>query len=241
MLGLLVTMAIPTPVSACGLLDCIFGWTARVQERQAGETQRAAEAADAAARIAEVERQKAVEVERVKAQAAADLQAHETELENQRQQGLLNQAQYDAMRQIIVANVENQTAVQIKQIDANYALLAGNLDNAARIAQDGIRETGLTTRERVRWDGATGLVIIVIGGLVITYMLRGGSGKPAYYVLPGQRQGLPGPRRSRGIADSIDADLAAYYYDDEPVNWEQVQPVQQISATRFIVQGKDRP
>jgi hypothetical protein len=187
LLALTMLLSAATSVFACsGFVDCLFGFTDRVEIRQREMTERAQEETQQA----QLNAQRDTEIARINADADAQLRQQEAQIELQRQQGLLSAEQARQQAENFRAVVAQNAAIQIQQITANYGLMAESLAHQADIAQAGIQESGMTERERVKWSGTLNIVAFIVVGLIVVVILRSRerqSAQPTIYVLPGEQ------------------------------------------------------
>jgi hypothetical protein len=189
LLALTVLAILPVSVYACsGFMDCLFGFSERVEIRQTEMTEReriSAQSAEEIARIAadqaEKERLADAEIERIKQQQFSS--QHDRDLAIARERARV--AEYKASLQALVdEKVENIRAGADTQIAA--------LQEAAKIHIAGIKETGET--QRSVWVGYYALrvvgLLILGAGLIIVLTRRP---QPAPYVLPAQPHQVAGP------------------------------------------------
>jgi len=198
-LALTMLLSATDSVFACsGFVDCLFGFTDRVEIRERERTEREQEATQQV----QLQAQRDTEVARINADADAQLRQHEAQIELQRQQGLLSAEQARQQAENFRAVVAQNAAIQIQQITANYSLMAESLAHQSDIAQAGIQESGMTERERVKWSGSLNIVAFVVVGLIVIFILRSRerqAGQPTIYVLPGSEQYPRLPQQPRQI------------------------------------------
>lgn len=192
-LATLFVVAFPAPVMACGLLDidCHFGWTERAEVREAEATQRT-----------QIEAQRDAEVARIEADAAEAERLHSQQLEAQRQAGQLSAEQARQQAESFRTMVQTQAQTEIRQIDANYALMAQSLTEQAEIAQAGIQESGLTERTRITLDGHRDIALVVVLGLLLAIYLYGRQRRELLLTLRPNDHPLFPPQDSGEIVDS---------------------------------------
>jgi hypothetical protein len=187
MLALTMLLSATASVFACsGFVDCLFGFTDRVEIRQQEMTERAQEETQQA----QLNAQRDTEIARINADAEAQLRQQEAQIELQRQQGLLNAEQARQQAENFRAVVAQNAAIQIQQITANYGLMAESLAHQSSIAQAGIQQSGMTERERVKWSGSLNIVAFIVVGLIVVVILRSRerqAAQPTIYVLPGEQ------------------------------------------------------
>lgn len=165
----LVLWGIPGSAYACsGLFDCWFGFTDRVEVRQAAMTEReriTAERDEAVARIqAEADervRQADIEVERVRQQQYQNETQRDIAIAQAQQQA----EQYKAM-------IAGLTAEKVSGIQANADSQIAALQAQAQIAIAGITETGATERYRVVGGWLFAVVAVVVVALILVAIIR---------------------------------------------------------------------
>lgn len=148
---------LPTPAKACGLLeiDCILGFSNRTQIRAERDVEQARIEAAAAADIA-----------RIQGEADARIRQAEAEVERIKQQ----RYQSEADRDIAIAQAQAQadqyramiaglTSEKIAGIQSNADTQIATLQESAKIAIEGIVQTGQTERWRI---GGAWLAVIVL-------------------------------------------------------------------------------
>lgn len=128
---------------------------------------------------AETERQRQIEVARINADAQARIAEANKQLEAQRVQGRISEAQAKAMADAFAS------AVNAKR-DEYIAALQSN----AQVAIAGINETGQTERSRISWEAKANMLTIGIVGLLVlvglvcvVYVMRSGLGSQKVVVL----------------------------------------------------------
>lgn len=171
---LLVTVALwailqPAKAYACsGFIDCLFGFSDRVETRQTQMTERERITADRDESIA-----------RIQAEADERVRQADIEIERVKQQ----QYQSEADRDIAIAQAQQQadqykamiaglTAEKVAGIQSNADSQIAALQAQAQIAIAGINETGQTERWRVGGGWLLAVVIVVILGVVALAVIR---------------------------------------------------------------------
>lgn len=187
-LSITMLLSATSPAYACsGFVDCLFGFTDRVEIRQREMTERTQEETQQA----QLNAQRDTEIARINAEAETQLRQQEAQIELQQQQGLLNAEQARQQAENFRAVIAQNAAIQIQQITANYGLMAESLAHQADIAQSGIQESALTERERVKWSGSLNIVAFIVIGLIVVVILRSRerqATQQTIYVLPGEQQ-----------------------------------------------------
>ena len=159
----------PAGVYACsGFIDCLFGFTDRVEVRQAEMTERERIAADRDANVAriqaeadEAKRRADIEVERVKQQQYANEAQRDIAIAQAQQQA----EQYKAM-------IAGLTSEKVAGIQSNADSQIAALQAQAQIAIAGITETGATERWRVGGGWLFAVVAVVVAGLILLAIIR---------------------------------------------------------------------
>ncbi len=180
-LGLLLWLGTPTTAQAScsGFLDCLLGMTERTEIRNT--------------RMIEVERIKAdaaANVARVEGEADAHIKQAEAEVERVRQL----QFESEAQRDIAIAQAQTQadqykamiaglTDEKIAGIQANADTQIVALQEQARIAVAGITETGQTERFRIVGGWSAVIVTSILAALVGLYWIKRSIGR-VMMVLP---------------------------------------------------------
>lgn len=126
-----------------------------------GITDIAARDAQRKEKQAETEHQRTVDVARINADANARIAEANRQLEQQRIQGKISEAQAKSMSDAFAALVASKRDEAIAGITQN-----------AQVAIAGINQTGETERNRLGWDAKSNmLTIAIIGLLLLTAML----------------------------------------------------------------------
>lgn len=178
---LLATIPATAYASCTGWIDCWFGFTDRVEVRQAEMTEReriTAERDEALARIqAEAQervRQADAEVERIRQQQ------YQSEADRD-----IAIAQANAKAEEYKAMIAGLTSEKVSGIQANADTQIAALQAQSKIAIEGIVQTGRTERWRVAFGWATLIVGLLVVGVVWLYWLRR-NGARVVVMLPEQ-------------------------------------------------------
>lgn len=139
---------IPARAYACDSWICLGDWF--------GYTNIAARDAERKEKMAETERQRAIEIARVNADAQARIAEANRQLEAQRIQGQISALQAKAMADAFAATV-----------NAKRDEYVAALQNNAQVAITGINETGQTERSRISWEAKTNMLTIGIVGFLV--------------------------------------------------------------------------
>ena len=143
----------PTKAYACDSFLCLGDML--------GITDIAARDAQRKEKQAETEHQRTVDVARINADANARIADANRQLEAQRIQGKISEAQAKSMADAFAALVASKRDEAIAGITQN-----------AQVAIAGINQTGETERNRLGWDAKSNmLTIAIIGLLLLTAML----------------------------------------------------------------------
>ncbi len=176
----LLSALAPAHAYACsGFIDCLFGFSDRVEIRadRDVETARIQAAADA-------------EAARITGEAAAKLRQADAEVERVKQ----SQFESEAQRDIAIAQAQTQadqykamiaglTDEKIAGIQANADTQIVALQEQARIAVAGITETGQTERFRIVGGWSAVIVTSILAALVGLYWIKRSIGR-VMMVLP---------------------------------------------------------
>lgn len=160
----IVAALLPTPAYACsGWIDCWFGMSERTNIRAGRDIE-----------LERIQAERDREVANVEALAAERVTQAEAEVERVRQM----QYESEAARDVAIAQAQAQadeykamvaalSSEKIAGIDANAQTQITALQEQAKIATEGIVQTGLTERFRIvgGWVFAI-TVVLVIGGLL---------------------------------------------------------------------------
>lgn len=180
-----------------GFIDCMFGFSERVETRQGGMTERA-----------RIEAARDTEVERVKGEAAEKLRQADAEVRR------VEMAQYQSETDRAVAVAEAQrrqaeyealiaglVAQREAEVYAQAQTQIATLQGTTQIAISGITETGKTERWRLGL-GFSGVVVVSLVLVVIYLHQRRGSSGPVLVLLDGaQLRRLPVNDRSFEVDD----------------------------------------
>ncbi len=168
--AIIATMIPATAKADCsGFLDCLFGFSERVETRQAAMTERERIQAEAQAEIARTQaeqaergRQADAEVERVK----------QLRFESEADRDIaIAQANADAEEyKAMIASLTEINVTSI-QMHADYQIAA--LQEQSKIAIEGITQTGHTERWRIGFGWATVIIgLLIMGAAILTWMRR---------------------------------------------------------------------
>lgn len=186
LLAVTFVMVSVAPAYACsGFIDCMFGFTDRTEIRNE--------------RMVEVERieaQAQAEQARIEGEAAAALRQADAEVERIKQQRFVNEADRD----IAIAQAQQQaeqykamiaglTDEKLAGIQANADTQIMALQEATKIAVEGIVQTGQTERTRIVGGWSSVIVALILVGLIVLYWMRRYS---AHMVVVSRQQ----PRRA---------------------------------------------
>lgn len=209
----------PAPAYACDAWLClgdVFGWTdvAKVH------ADRDVKKAEMEKQKADIDRQRAADVERIRADADARLQESNRIIQAQIEQGKLNAAQAQAQADAFKALVEQKAAESIAATNRNADTLIAGINQAGQINLAGVNQTGETARAAIAAESHNNTVLLlVVGGLLAVVLLFVGllllrrspvaqapqvtllvpgiqpQALPGSYTmqLPGQRTALPKP------------------------------------------------
>lgn len=159
----------PRSAYACsGWLDCAFGWTNRVEVREAEATERARIEAAAQADIA-----------RIQGEAEARIRQAEAEVERVRQLQFQSEADRDiaiaqanAKAEEYKAMIAGLTSEKVAGIQSNADTQIATLQETTKIAIEGIVQTGKTERWRVAFGWVTLIVVVLVMAFGWSYWLR---------------------------------------------------------------------
>lgn len=167
LLGALLGMVMafyPTKAYACDSFLCLGDML--------GITDIAKRDAERKEKQAETERQRQTDVARINADAQARIAEANRQLEAQRIQGRISEAQAKAMADAFTASVNAKRDEYIAALQSN-----------AQVAISGINETGQTERSRISWEAKSNMLTIgIVGFLVLAglvgavYVMRSGQG-----------------------------------------------------------------
>lgn len=153
----------PSAAKACsGFIDCLFGFSERVETRQTQMTERQ-----------QIEAQRDQEIARIQAQQAERERMADIEVERVRQQQYATEAQRDIAVAAEQARAEQYKASIRAIVDKEVAsiMAASNtqitaLQEQSKIAIEGITQTGQTERYRIVGGWAFAIVIAIVLGIV---------------------------------------------------------------------------
>ena len=186
LLAVTFIMVSVAPAYACsGLLDCAFGWSDREEIRN-----------DRMIEVERIEAQAQAEQARIEGEAAAALRQADAEVERIKQQRFVNEADRD----IAIAQAQQQaeqykamiaglTDEKLAGIQANADTQIASLQEATKIAVEGIVQTGQTERTRIVGGWSSVIVALILVGLIVLYWMRRYS---AHMVVVSRQQ----PRRA---------------------------------------------
>jgi len=185
--AILAAMIPATAKADCsGFLDCLFGFSARVETRQAAMTERSRIQAQSAEEIAHIQ---AESDERVRLADAEVERIKQMRFESERDKDIAI-AQANAKAEEYKAMIAGLTSEKVAGIQSNADTQIAALQAQARIAVEGITQTGQTERWRVAFEWATVIVGLIIMGASILYWLRR-QGSRVVMVLPDVRRPTP--------------------------------------------------
>lgn len=211
LLAAVVALLLPTPAYACsGFIDCLFGFTERTNIR-----------AERDAELARIEAERDRQVADINALAQERVKAAEAQVEQVKQQ----RYESEAARDVAIAQAQAQadeykamvaalSSEKIAGIDANAQTQIVALQEQARIATQGILQTGKTERYRIvgGWTFAI-VALLVIALLIIRLMVHRERYVPQTRVLPGERRQLSGHQSAYIEARRSKAEVV-YYEED---------------------------
>lgn len=183
-ISILATMIPATAKADCtGFMDCLFGFSERVETRQAQMTERE-----------RIQAQSAEEIARIQGEAQARIVQAEAEVERVRQMQFESAADRDiaiaqanAKAEEYKAMIAGLTSEKVAGIQSNADTQIAALQAQAQIAVEGITQTGKTERWRVAFGWATVIIgLIIMGAAVLSWMRRQPSG--VVMMLPSSQQ-----------------------------------------------------
>jgi hypothetical protein len=161
--SLILLLVAPATVKAdgvCGILCQWVGW-------DGGFSERAKIKADRDERLAEIERQRQTDVAAAKAASDLNIENAKIQLERERQAGLISVAEEQRKGAEYTALINAATNKAIADINGQYALMIANQQEVTKIAIAGIKDTGLTERTKVMWDGKYNIVTVLVISLIV--------------------------------------------------------------------------